>query len=417
MTTIGVAGLVAFGRRDSMAQPVFAARQPRIAGDGTSRLFDILALLVGIIGVYIGLTSWLRWGNAKGLSVDYGILYFIEIAAALLITIACHELGHATIGQALGMKLRAFVVGPFQWRIRDGRWKFQFLPAKLFSSGGSAALVPTNPEQSRWKGIGMIAAGPLASLLAGLTALGIALSAKGHPYEQYWELLALIATFGLVGFAMNLIPVRPGALYSDGARIYQLLRGGPWADLHRAFSVAGSTLVTPLRPRDYDIQTIQRAASSITQGRQGLVLRLLASYYFLDHQMMPEAREALSEAESIFKKSASDIPADLYTDFVYGNAILHRDAAAARQWWERMEARKPTHFGVDYQLAQGALFWIENRQKEAREAWSKANLLAQRLPATGSNEFDRDRCALLHHCIENEGANAANLLCFQETAS
>jgi hypothetical protein len=42
-----------------------------------------------------------------------------------------------------------------------------------------------------------------------------------------------------------------------------------------------------------------------------------------------------------------------------------------------MEAKKPTHFGVDYWLAQSALFWIEGRIEEAREAWKKGNLLAQ----------------------------------------
>jgi len=48
-----------------------------------------------------------------------------------------------------------------------------------------------------------------------------------------------------------------------------------------------------------------------------------------------------------------------------------RRAGTARLWWKRMEAKKPTHFGVDYRLAQSALFWIEGRKEEAREAWNK----------------------------------------------
>jgi hypothetical protein len=405
---LGIAGLVAFGRRDSMAQPVIAVKPPRIAGDGTSRLLEILALLVGIIGVYNGITWWLRWGSAKGLHVDYGILYFIQIVAAFLITTTFHEFGHATIGRALGMKLCAFVVGPFQWRIRDGRWKFQFLPAKLFSAGGATGLVPTNPGQSRWNDIGMIAAGPLASLLIGLTALAAALTAKGQPYEQYWELFALVSTFALVGFAINLIPVQPEALYSDGARIYQLLRGGPWADLRHAFNVSGSTMVTPLRPKDFDIELIQRASRSITQGHQALVLRLIASSYYLDRGLIPQACDAVTEAESIYHNSALDLPAELCMSFVYRTAILRRDAAGARQWWERMKAKKPTHFGVDYWLAQSALFWIEGRKEEARVAWNKGNVLAQQLPAAGDYEFDRYRSTLLHDCIENAESNAAS---------
>ena len=195
--------------------------------------------------------------------------------------------------------------------------------------------------------------------------------------------------------------MRPEALYSDGAQIYQLLRGGPWADLHRVRSVAASTLVTPLRPRDYDIEAIQRAERSFTRGPQGLLLRMYASSYFLDCGKIPQACEALAEAESIYKESASDIPAGLCMAFVFRTAFLGRDAVGARQWWERMKAKKPTHFGADYWLARSALLWVEGRKNEAHEAWDKGNILAQKLPAAGDYEFDRYRCSLLGNVLDS----------------
>jgi hypothetical protein len=407
MIVLGIAGLVAFGRRDSMAQPVFVAKPPRIAGDGTNRIFDSIAWLLGIAGYFAGMSWWYRWGRAQHLPLVHGYLSWIQIVVAILITVALHESGHTATGLVLGMRLRAFIVGPFHWRIRDGRWKFQFLPAKFLSAGGATALVPTNLEQSRWKEICMIAAGPLASLFTGLIAMAAAVTTIGRSYEQYWELFALIATISLVGFAVNLIPFRPEALYSDGAQIYQLLQGGPWADLHRAFNIAASTTVTPLRPRDYDIEAIKRAEQSFAQGHQALMLRLIASSYYLDRGMIPEACDAVTEAERIQQESALDLPAELCMAFVYRTAILCRDAASARKWWELMEAKKPTHFGVDYWLAQSALFWIEGRKEEARAAWNKGDLLAQQLPAAGDYEFDRYRSALLHDCIENAGSSAA----------
>ena len=408
LLALGIAGLVAFARRDAMAQPVISAKPARIAGDGTSRLLDGIAWLVAIVGYYWLSSSWYRWGHAQHLTRIHGYLYWLQFAAALLITTALHESGHTTVGLAMGMKLRAFIVGPFQWHIRDGRWKFQFIPAKFLSAGGATAVVPTNPEQPRWQEICVIAAGPLSSLLTGLIAMTAALAAKGQPYEQYWQLLTLVATFSLVGFAVNLIPMRPESSYSDGAQIYQLLRGGPWADLHRAFSFAAATLVTPLRPKDYDINAIQRAELSFTQGHQALMLRLLASSYFLDCGMMRQASDAVSDAERICKESALDLPAELCMAFVFRTAFLRRDAVDARQWWERMEAKKPTHLGADYWLAQSALFWIEGRKDDARKAWEKGNLLVQQLPAAGDYEFDRYRSALLHDCIEKDEINAAS---------
>jgi hypothetical protein len=406
---IGIAGLAAFLPRTAV-DPADPPMPPRIPGDGTSRLGDGFAFLFGIVGAVLGMRFWEDWGFAVGLPRPSLILTYIQIGAAALIAIAAHECGHAVVALALGMKLRAFIVGPFHWRIRDGKWKFEFQPARLLSFGGAAGAVPSNPEQPLWHRICVSAGGPLASLYAGLIAVWFALMAKGRPYEQFWNLLALIATFSLLGFAVNVIPfrfsARNDAAYSDGAKIYQFLQGGPWADLHRVFSIAGSSAVTPLRPRDFDIQAIQRTARSFTSGRQGLTLRLFASYYFLDRDMIPETCGALAEAESVYLESASDISAELHTDFVFGNALLRRDAAKALQWWERMEGKKPTHFGVDYWLAQSALRWIESRPLEAYEAWNKGNILAQQLPAAGIYEFDRYRCSLLRQVLDE--APAAN---------
>jgi hypothetical protein len=399
MLVLGIAGLVAFARRGAMAQPLAAAKAPRISGDGTSGFLDVIAWLFAIAGYMVVMGRWYRWGHDHHLPISHGLLFWLMFALVILIEITAHELGHTLTGLALGMKLRAFIVGPFQWRIRDGRWKFQFLPAKLLSGGGATAMVPTNPQQSRWNEMCMIAAGPLASLFTGVIAQVGALTAIGRPYEQAWQFFALISTFGFIMFAVNLVPIRPEAFYSDGARIYQLLRGGPWADLQRALAVAASTSVTPLRPRDYDIEAIQRAASAFPQGRQALVLSLLASSYYLDCGKIPEACEATAEGERIFRESALDIPAELCMAFVFRTAFLCRDAAGARQWWERMEAKKPTHFGADYRLAQCALLWVEGRLEESREAWNKADVLVQQLPAAGDYEFDRYRCTLLRQAL------------------
>jgi len=246
----------------------------------------------------------------------------------------------------------------------------------------------------------MVAAGPLVTLLTGALALWAAFSAKGDSAAQASVPLSLLGAWSLVLCAMNLLPLRTKGTYSDGAQIYQLLSHGPWGDFHLVVAVVGSSLVTPLRPRDYDIQAILRAAHSITQGTQGLLLRFYAYFYFLDHGRIFEAGEALREAESIYHQSASDIPAELHTEFVFGNAYVPRDAAAAREWWTRMEAKKPTRFNADYWRANSALHWMEGSLKEANEAWEKADALAQQLPKSGAYEFDRYCCSLLRKALD-----------------
>ena len=216
----------------------------------------------------------------------------------------------------------------------------------------------------------MIAAGPLANLITGVLALGVAFSTDTASTVQAGGLLLFFGVFSLAGFALNLVPFKTKASYSDGARIYQLLSGGAWGDFYRVIAMAGSSVVSALRPRDYDIQIIQRAAAGIKQGPEG-VLRLLASNCDLDRGQMNEAEAALKEASRIYEESASGVRAELLTVFVFGYACLLRDPQEARKWWERMEAKKPVRLNVDYWRAKSALCWIEGNLNEASEAWEK----------------------------------------------
>lgn len=388
---VGVAGLIAFSRHDAKSEPAFPKKAPRIAGDGTSSVFDFIAIGLGIIGYLVGQNLWYRWALKHHLPLVRGGMYWPILLAAILLDVLLHEIGHASIGLLLGMKLRAFIVGPFQFRVRDGRWRFKFLPTKILSGGGAAALVSGDPSQPQWCEICMIAAGPIFSLMTGLAASVLTQSVVGTEYEKDWQFLALLSTFGFVSFAVNLLPLRPEANYSDGARIYQLLSGGPWVDLHRALAIPASSTVTSLRPRNYDIGAIEKASAWLTTGHRAFLLRLFAVSYLFDSGRQADALLPLAEAERIYHESASDIPAELHTSLVFDTAFLRRDPVAARKWWDLMEAKKPTHLGVDYWLAKSALCWIEGRIDEANLAWTKGAALADKLPSAGCYEFDRSR--------------------------
>jgi hypothetical protein len=121
-----------------------------------------------------------QWADAQNLTTRSGPLYFLEFLVAGLIVTLVHELGHATVGMVLGLKLRALVVGPFNWRMREGKWEFQFLPAKTLSLGGATGVVPTTLQHFRSNQICMIAAGPFANLICGL----LVFCASGHRARQ-----------------------------------------------------------------------------------------------------------------------------------------------------------------------------------------------------------------------------------------
>lgn len=393
-TAVGIAGLITFssGRiTQEMEAPV--QRPPRLPGDGTGRWSDAAVTTFTTVVLVAAEIGWVRWGTAHGLSTSGVVSLLIQLEIAALFATAIHEGGHMLLGWVSGMQLRFLSVGPFHWRLRSGKWTFRFQQKQLLTGGGATGMAPTKVRNLPSQNVLMMAGGPLASLvLAGLATV-VTLTAKGSPWEPMWEFWSLVATLAFLGFAANLIPKatlrEDGGGYSDGAQIYQIVSGGVWADVHLALSIVAASLTTPLRPKDYDIRRLERAASFLTQGRKAVLLRLLAHTHYLDSGRLPEALQALEEAERAYAVSASEVSAELHSTFVFANALLRRDAAAAGLWWERMQNKGIKLFDVDYFRALAALRWVQNQASEAREAWEKGSQIAQNLPRAGAYEFDR----------------------------
>jgi hypothetical protein len=144
---IGVAGLVAFWRRyeEPDSSPT-THENLGIPGDGTNSLVNKTAgglIFAAAYGVYYWWSSWLR---SRAISVGEGTWdRTVMLVLVLLAITTLHELGHAATGLALGMKLRAFLVGPFQWRIRDGKWEFRFNLMGILSLRELRAWYPLRP--------------------------------------------------------------------------------------------------------------------------------------------------------------------------------------------------------------------------------------------------------------------------------
>jgi len=399
LLAIGLGGLLAF-RRDDVASAE-ESLQP-IPGDGTNAILNRVVWLAGAGAFLAGMSWWWRWAHMHHLPAEETSFTakLLVLLVAQLAMVAVHEFGHAAVGKALGMRIRGFIVGPLQWHVREGQWSFRFVLTGFLTPGGATTVVPGKSSQPVWRDVVMVAAGSCAGLVTAGIALAAVFSASRSRQEQIWLPLAVFATLSVVVSILNLIPFRTRSFYSDGARMWQMLSHGPWADLHRAFSAAAATTVTPLRPRDFDIEVIHRAAEAITVGQQALLLRLLASSYYLDCGRLAEAATALQEAEAVFQHSAPDIPAELCTAFVFGKAYVQRDGAGTRQWWDRMEAKKPMRHDADYWLARSALCWSEQRMEEAWESWERGNALVKELPPVGVYESDRDHFALLRRELE-----------------
>ena len=405
---LGLGGLAAFGPGYSEAAVTAESEPPqRVRGDGTHKALDAVALILQIGGTIALISVYTRWAYEHDLPFAHGweagIQWAVVIASATLI----HESAHALVGVALGMKLRAFIIGPFQFRVVAGHWTFEFRPTQVLAFSGAAGLVPVDPDQSRWNEVAMIGAGPFANLISGAVAAALAYSAENYPWWSFWEYFALFATVSLVAGFVNLIPLQPSGLYSDGARIVQLFGHSPAADFTRVVQCVSSTLVSPRRPRDYDVAAIERASAYFKTGKQALLLRVWKCSCLLDRGDWASSSEALAEAERIYRESATDIPADLHTGFIIKGMALGRDRAYLREWWNSMEAKKPKTFDQDYWLAKSAFHWAENNISAAREAWKIGYAYLEKLPDAGTYNYDRDRYARVKEILDDPSSAIA----------
>ena len=397
---LGIVGVLAFSWPAVTSDAMPRAPVSAISGDGTSSFLNQGLQLFAMLAYFGAYKWWIRWLERNDLSAPDFLAGTLMLIVVGLVIVTLHECGHALVGLILGMRLRAFLVGPLQWRIRDGKWELHFEPRQILVTSGATGVVPGARDFPRWRQLCMLVAGVTVNALTGCIALRFAYveAARGTG-----DVLALFGAFSLVAAGMNLLPFRILGTYSDGAQIYQILSRGAWADFHAVVALAGASLVTSVRPRDYDIDAIHRAASAISQGTQGLLLQLLAHNYFLDRGELEKAGEELARAAKVYSDSAADAPVEFTTSFVFGSAYIWRSAEVARQWWAHVEAKKP-RLNSDYWLTLSALEWVEGDLSIARESLEKAVALANSLPNAGAYEFERYRCSLLRTVLSEVAA-------------
>jgi hypothetical protein len=221
-----------------------------------------------------------------------------------------------------------------------------------------------------------------------------------------WLLFAVTALISGAGFIVNLIPQKPESQYSDGAQLFQLVTNGPWARVHLALAMAASSIVTRLRPRDYDIAMLAAAADAVTEGERGFLLRLLCARYYFDRRRAPEALAFVDEAEPLYEHCAFAGPADICAEFVFLHAFYKRDLRAANLWNERLHAAPHLDKDAEYWLASTALLWLEGDRAGARQAWDTGYTLAHALPICGAYDFTRTSFDRLREEMDRPGLEA-----------
>ncbi|MFN7925292.1 MAG: M50 family metallopeptidase [Bryobacteraceae bacterium] len=408
-TLIGIAGLIVFWKPENVAAAAVkkgpTARQ--IAGDGTRPWFEQVMGYGSLVVLYGCSWLWGRWADAHQMSSPGWLATIVQLVIAFLLTIALHECGHLLAGWKAGMKLAHFAVGPFVWKMRGGRMVFAFEPAAAFQ--GAAGMVLLDFREPLRRHAIMTIGGPTASILVAAMATVAALSCPGTAFAGAWWFFAALASLSFVGGPLNLIPAKIGPMYTDGALLYQFLTDGPMARVHLAMSMVSSSIATPLRPRDWDLETLARAVEVMDHGMQGMLLRMYTCMHHLDSDRLADALEQYVATVPLYADALPEgkHDADLAAEMLFVGALLYRNPAAARIWWGRVESSGASRQELDYWRARAALGWLECERDVAAASLAKAEEFARKLPQAGAYDFDRDSLIRLRVAIEESGERAA----------
>jgi hypothetical protein len=346
----------------------------------------------------------MQWAAFHHLPTPGVLRYFSEFLIAVIVATVCHESGHAIAGWASGKILCSFQIGPLRWALRHGIWRFSFQPRRFF--GGAVGMVAPDLINLRSRKAVAILGGPVASLMISSVCTVATLTALGHAWQPYWNLLSMIASVSIADCIVNLIPLKPESSYSDGAQLYQVVANGPWARVHTAFAMITTSAVSPVRPRDFDVNMLNEAADFVPHGERGLLLRLYAYHHYVDKGRVSEALVKMQDAERLYDECKFERPQDICVEFAFANAFYKFDLPAAELWWQRIEALGKIDPDADYYRAKAALLSLKGERPAAREAWQTGSELAAKLPSAGLYEYKRSCFAKLRHGLELPGRTA-----------
>ncbi len=383
---VGVPGIIAYVPRNA-AESLARQEPERIKGDGTSHKMDRFAILLQVAVILLGGQLGWHWARSH---FDHRIagtggwfLWFAELAVIVVV----HELGHIFAGLFCGMDLSGVLLGPLHFYQSNGKWNFRFERGLLGGAAGGVGMIPCTPNRDRIGRIWFIAGGPIASLLSGIVFLCLATTMPVGQFASLWDFYAWTGILSLSAFVLNVIPVRSQALYSDGAKIYQILTRSVRDDYYWILSFSRSIAVTPNRPRDYDLAALRRALDSEVGRPQRVVFRLMESECLLERGLVEESAEAVAKAQAAYGQQSEELTAGSICAFVFGHAILRSDPATARIWAERLE--KGHGFDPDDRwLCTAAIAVAEGRKQEAEPELERFERCHRDRRPCGSREFN-----------------------------
>jgi hypothetical protein len=307
----------------------------RLRGIGVTPLGVTSAVV--LISVWVAITD-----DPFGTPGIIATITLLMIAAGLIV-IGAHELGHLLVSRLVGFRTISVTIGPIRFvSTRDGT---RIRSAEGWQLGGGMLIcLPRHGERLRARWMAVVAAGPVASLLLGISgwliappfgldrsAIGAIAGAIGPIGTVWWvALLPTVSVVSLVAGIASLIPSRRGLLLTDGAQLRLLARGGAEAERWCAQILLTAAARSGVRPREWAPAWIDRVTALRDDSAHEALGHLGAFYWALDGGNTALAAGHLTRAHALIETLPPLVRALVHLDTAFYNARLLRDPSAAR---------------------------------------------------------------------------------------
>ncbi len=362
-----------------------SSRRPQTARPSVLSL--LAGGLIGATGAMIAVWGAAPLVKTAARSRMGGVGLIVLMLVELVFALMAHELGHVLAALSVKFRFQLLVIGP----LRVERDESERLRARwnrdLTMYGGAAASLPTDTHNLLQRFAIVIAGGPLLSLL--LCGLALTLSAQ-IPAANAAVRFAF-AWFGLacgMVFLATALPLPGGAFQTDGARLWQLLRGGAQATRTVALLTLTALLRAGVRPQKWEARWMEAALEPADGSPSECMARYFAYLRALDSGAVAEAETRLMRAVELLPGLPHSVQAACHLEAAYFAAYWQGRRDSAEQWFAKVPVPPPGIPRYEWLRAQAAVSGVRGdaadtiaqatealRLAPASAVWSRARLL------------------------------------------
>ena len=338
--------------------------------------FLLQAAIGGVIGYFVAKSGvdFLPSASDMGVSKPAAVVILLaSFVLGLLLTVLIHELGHLLLGIFAGLTPVIMTAGPLHWEFSAGKAWPKFSVQRGIS-GGYTLCIPTQNVGLKKALSLFIAGGPLASFL--LLAFCILLFSPAPGWAKF--LLGFTGFSTLFLGVINLYPQRLLGMYTDGARMLTIFRGGrKFEEMYAQFVLTGY-LYADTKPTDWPqalIETLRGSAQFSPEWRAGQYYDYMKAKYRQDWTLAECHLNAASQ-------DIDDLPQIMKNSYISERAcfraVTNHEFAAAAETLKRTGKGMMTQpytaaiYKAIIKIANGELPAAEAHLQDAQTATEKA---------------------------------------------